>query len=110
MRSLHHPWTLGLADGSTSRTSFEGYITQDAYFLEAFAKAYGFALTKTSDKDGIRSFHSLIGSVLEELDLHGSYSHKWGVDIENELQSAFPRWRESPYAEWVETYSSPEFE
>lgn len=38
MQSLHHPWTLGLATGSTSRTSFKGYVAQDAYFLKAFAQ------------------------------------------------------------------------
>lgn len=27
-----------------------------------------------------------------------------------ELQRAFPQWRESPYAEWIETYSSQDFE
>ncbi|CAM9679302.1 unnamed protein product, partial [Discosporangium mesarthrocarpum] len=155
MRSLHHPWTLGLADGSVSRESFKGYVAQDAYFLEAFVQGYGFALTKAKDIEGIRSFHSLIGSVLEELELHATYATKWGVDIHNltspmeatqqyvgflhrvtsdplssvseilasmapcmrlyaflgkELRKAFPRWRESPYAEWVETYSSSGFE
>lgn len=38
MQSLHHPWTLGLARGYTSRTSFKGYVAQDANFLRAFAK------------------------------------------------------------------------
>lgn len=83
MRSLHHPWTLGLATGKTSLTSFKNYVAQDAYFLRAFAKAYAYALAKAEDEEDIRAFHSLIGSVLEELGLHASYSAKWGIDVAN---------------------------
>lgn len=86
MQSLHHPWTLGLATGKTSRASFKKYVAQDAYFLRAFAKAYAYALTKVEDEEGVRAFHSLIGSVLEELSLHSSYSLKWGVDLKNVSQ------------------------
>lgn len=83
MRSLHHPWTLGLATGKTSRASFTQYVAQDAYFLRAFAKAYAYALTKADDEESVRAFHSLIGAVLEELSLHSSYAVKWGVDLKN---------------------------
>lgn len=83
MRSLHHPWTLGLATGKTSRASFKKYVAQDAYFLRAFAKAYAYALIKAEDEKGVRAFHSLIGSVLEELGLHASYSMKLGIDVKN---------------------------
>ncbi|CAM9273636.1 unnamed protein product [Hapterophycus canaliculatus] len=110
MRSLHHPWTLGLATGKTSRSSFKKYVAQDAYFLRAFAKAYAYALIKADDEKGVRAFHALIGSVLDELGLHASYSVKWGVDVKNELRGAFPNWSESVYAEWIETYSSADFE
>lgn len=93
MRSLHHPWTLGLATGTTSRASFKKYVAQDAYFLRAFAKAYAYALIKAEDEEGVRAFHSLIGSVLEELSLHASYSLKWGVDLENVSEDNIPgRW------------------
>lgn len=87
MRSLHHPWTLGLATGETSRASFTKYVAQDAYFLRAFAKAYAYALTKAEDEESVRAFHSLIGSVLEELSLHSSYAVKWGVDLKNVRES-----------------------
>lgn len=51
--------------------------------MRAFAKAYAYALIKAEDEEGIRAFHSLIGSVLEELGLHASFSEKWGVDVKN---------------------------
>ncbi|CAM9374486.1 unnamed protein product [Scytosiphon promiscuus] len=155
LRSLHHPWTLGLATGKTTRASFKKYVAQDAYFLRAFAKAYAYALIKAEDEKGVRAFHSLIGSVLEELGLHASYSLKWGVDVKNTpppvkataeyvdfllavasdptssvaqvlaamapcmrlyaflgkaLRGGFPNWKDSTYAEWIETYSSEDFE
>lgn len=83
MRSLHHPWTLGLATGKTNRASFTNYVAQDAFFLRAFAKAYAYVLIKADDEKSVRAFHSLIGSVLEELTLHSSYAVKWGVDLKN---------------------------
>lgn len=89
MRSLHHPWTLGLATGKTSRASFTKYVAQDAYFLRAFAKAYAYALTKAEDEESVRAFHSLIGSVMEELSLHSSYAVKWGVDLKNVSEPAY---------------------
>lgn len=47
------------------------------------SQAYAFALTKTSDEDGLRSFHALIGSVLDELELHASFAAKWGINIQD---------------------------
>lgn len=44
-------------------------------------QAYGGALMKVEDEEGIRAFHSLIGSVLDELKLHDSYATNWGIDI-----------------------------
>lgn len=62
-------------------------------------QAYAHALTKVSDEEGIRAFHSLIGSVLDELTLHASYAAKWGIDIHNVSEDgmrgyagATPRW------------------
>lgn len=46
-------------------------------------QAYAYALTKTSDEEGVRAFHSLIGSVLDELGLHATYAATWGIDVHN---------------------------
>lgn len=46
-------------------------------------QAYAYALIKVEDEEGVRAFHSLIGSVLDELSLHTSYATKWGVDVHN---------------------------
>ena len=38
-RALAHPFVRGVADGSLPREVFSGYVAQDAFFLEAFARA-----------------------------------------------------------------------
>ncbi len=78
---LDHPFVQGIKDGSLSRTKFAYYVGQDAFFLEAFARAYSIAAAKAPDWDAFRTFHELAGGVLEELRLHESYAARWGVDI-----------------------------
>lgn len=75
------PFMRGLADGSLPRERFADYVGQDAFFLQAFARAYCIAAAKTLDFDGFRAFHHLTGGVLEELNLHGGYAQAWGVDM-----------------------------
>ncbi|HEY9668207.1 MAG TPA: TenA family protein [Coleofasciculaceae cyanobacterium] len=80
---LNHPFVQGIASGTLDRTKFAYYVGQDAFFLEAFARAYSIAAAKVSDWEGFNLFHSLAGGVLEELKLHQSYAAKWGVDLRN---------------------------
>ena len=47
--ALGHPFVQGIGDGSLSRESFAGYIAQDAFFLESFARAYALALAHSPD-------------------------------------------------------------
>ena len=61
-----------------------------AAFVQAFAKAYAFALTKVPDTAGVAAFHSLIGSVLEELQLHDDYARLWDVNLEQRIASDGP--------------------
>lgn len=56
-------------------------MAQDAYFLEAFARAYALALARAPDRHGLATFHSLIGGVLDELRLHSAYAARWQVDL-----------------------------
>jgi len=145
-----HPFVQGLADGSLPRERFADYVGQDAFYLEAFARAYSLAAAKTPDWDGFRVFHTLAEGVLEELRLHEGYAAAWGVDVHAVepdpttrrytdflLATAWgqevgvtavamsPCMRlyaflgqelarhgipEHPYADWIRTYSSPDFE
>jgi thiaminase/transcriptional activator TenA len=78
---LEHPFVQGIATGRLDRVKFAYYVGQDAFFLEAFARAYSIAAAKAPEWEGFNRFHSLAGGVLEELKLHESYAAKWGVDL-----------------------------
>lgn len=78
---LEHPFVQGIGDGTLDPGKFAYYVGQDAFFLEAFARAYSLAAVKASDWEGFNTFHILAGGVLEELKLHEDYASKWGVDL-----------------------------
>ena len=40
---LDQPFVRGIGDGSLPRPRFAGYIGQDAFYLQAFARAYAIA-------------------------------------------------------------------
>ena len=85
---LSHPFVRGLATGSLPLDSFHQYVAQDSFFLEAFARAYASALALAPDREGLVAFYELIGGVLEELKLHGSYAARWGIDLSTVTPSA----------------------
>lgn len=78
---LEHSFVQGIATGTLDRAKFAYYVGQDAFFLEAFARAYSIAAAKATDWEAFNTFHSLAGSILEELKLHEGYATKWGVDL-----------------------------
>jgi thiaminase/transcriptional activator TenA len=78
---LAHPFVRGLGDGSLPITSFKSYVAQDAYFLEAFARAYAFCLANSAAREDLLLFAELIAGVLEELKLHKSYADRWQVEL-----------------------------
>jgi len=148
--SLEHPFVRGIADGTLPREKFAYYVGQDAFFLEAFARAYSIAAAKAPDWEGFRAFHTLADGVLEELRLHEGYAKEWGVDLQAVEPGPATRrytdfllataWAhdvgvtavamspcmrlyaflgqelakggipEHTYADWIRTYSSPDFE
>jgi thiaminase (transcriptional activator TenA) len=81
--ALSHSFIRGIADGSLPRHLFQDYVAQDAFFLEAFARAYAFAFARSPDRDGLEAFYRLIGGVLEELQLHAGYAARWKVNLDN---------------------------
>jgi len=80
-RILAHGFVRGLGDGSLPVDSFKRYVGQDAYFLEAFARAYAFCLAHSTSREDLRDFAALIGGVLDELKLHKTYAERWQVDL-----------------------------
>jgi len=78
---LQHPFVQGIGNGSLDKAKFSHYVGQDAFFLEAFARAYSIAAAKAPDWRGFQVFHELAGGVLHELTLHEGYAAQWGVDL-----------------------------
>jgi len=79
--ALAHPFVRGLGDGSLPTPVFGGYVAQDAFFLAAYARAYGLALARSTDQASILGFAGLIAGVRDELALHNGYARSWGVDV-----------------------------
>lgn len=79
--ALEHPFVRGIGDGTLTRESFAYYVAQDAFFLEAFVRAYALALAHSPDREGLSSFSALISGVMEELELHADYAKRWSVDL-----------------------------
>ncbi len=76
-----HPFVQGIASGALPRERFAFYIAQDAFFLEAFARAYALAFAKAPDREAMAAFRELLNGVFEELSLHQGYAARWGIDL-----------------------------
>ncbi|MDX2214227.1 MAG: TenA family protein [Oculatellaceae cyanobacterium bins.114] len=81
--SLKTAFVQGMGDGTLAREKFAYYVGQDAFFLEAFARAYSIAAAKAPDWEGFGVFHQLASGVLQELRLHKGYADQWGVKIQD---------------------------
>jgi thiaminase/transcriptional activator TenA len=78
---LDHPFVQGIGDGTLAERKFAYYVGQDAFFLEAFARAYSLTAAKAAQWSVFQVFHGLTTGVLEELNLHEGYAQQWGVDL-----------------------------
>jgi thiaminase/transcriptional activator TenA len=79
--ALAHPFVKGIADGTLPRERFAGYVAQDAFFLEAFARGYALGVVHSTDRAGLDAFADLLAGVRGELRLHGAYAARWGIDL-----------------------------
>lgn len=52
---LKHPFVQGIATGILDHVKFSCYVGQDAFFLEAFARAYSLAAVKAPDWEGFNT-------------------------------------------------------
>ncbi|MGI9658570.1 MAG: TenA family protein, partial [Gaiellaceae bacterium] len=87
-RCLSHPFVLGIASGELPREAFQHYVAQDAFFLDAFARAYALCASRAPDAEAERVFEELRTAVEDELQLHHSYAERWGVDLAVEPAAA----------------------
>lgn len=75
------PFVQGLADGRLEVVVFKCYVAQDAFFLNAFLRAYALAAAKCERLDQVAAFRDLMSGVLEELELHRGYAHSLGIAL-----------------------------
>jgi thiaminase (transcriptional activator TenA) len=75
------PFNHELANGTLARERFQHYITQDALYLAAFARALALAAAKAPDTRTLQAFaQSALGAVAVERALHERYLRAFGVD------------------------------
>jgi thiaminase/transcriptional activator TenA len=79
--ALAHPFVRGIADGSLPHERFAGYVAQDAFFLEAFARGYALGVVHSRDRATLDVFADLLTGVRVELRLHAAYAERWGIDL-----------------------------
>ena len=79
--ALAHPFVTGVGDGTLPRAVFAGYVAQDAFFLESFARAYALGVAHSPDRATLDAFADLLAGVREELRLHDGYAARWGIDL-----------------------------
>lgn len=89
--SLNNPFVQGIGNGSLAKDKFAYYVGQDAFFLEAFARAYSIAAAKAPDWESFQTFHALADGVLQELNLHQGYAESWDVDIKTVVPGSATR-------------------
>ena len=83
--SLNTKFVQGIKNGDLPKTKFQEYLAQDYFFLESFARAYGLAVSKSRNKQTIKTLSLLLSGVSEELILHESYAKEWNIDLTTNL-------------------------
>ena len=79
--ALAHPFVTGIADGTLPPERFAGYVAQDAFFLESFARGYALGVAHSPDRATLDVFADLLAGVRDELRLHGSYAARLDIDL-----------------------------
>ncbi|MBW6416349.1 thiaminase II [Celeribacter sp. PS-C1] len=69
-----------LASGTLPPETFQGYIIQDAHYLEGFARALSLAAAKSPDAQAVAQLAgSAAGAIAVERGLHGHYMGLFGI-------------------------------
>jgi thiaminase (transcriptional activator TenA) len=75
------PFNTELAAGSLSRDRFRFYITQDALYLDQYARVLALAAVNAPDSATLQAFaNSALGAIAVEQALHARYLREFGVD------------------------------
>ena len=95
---LNTKFVQGIKNGNLPKNIFKEYLSQDYFFLESFAKAYGMAVFKSKDKHTIKTLSKLLNGVSEELILHEKYAREWKIDLlNNKIKAATKQYTDFLY-------------
>ena len=76
-----HPFVHGLADGSLPQAKFQGYMVQDALYLQGFGRALAFGAVQAPDASLILEFSKAAEvAIVVERALHAGFLTRFGVD------------------------------
>ena len=77
-----HPFVRGLELGTLPKNVFRRYVAQDAFYLEAYFRAYALAAARCEGRHSMAvTFYRLMGGVLEELELHAATAERLQIDL-----------------------------
>lgn len=77
------PFNTELSAGTLSRARFQGYIIQDALYLDQYGRALALAAARGPDVETLKAFaEAAIGAVVVERALHGQYLSQFGIPAE----------------------------
>jgi thiaminase (transcriptional activator TenA) len=79
--ALAHPFVRGLADGTLPAAAFEGYVLQDAFFLDAYTRAYAMGVARSPDRAGLEAFADLLAGARAERAQHERRAAARGLDL-----------------------------
>lgn len=84
-RQIHAmPFNRELAEGRLDPAIFQGYIIQDAHYLEGFARALALAASKAPDAPSVAQLAgSAAGAIAVERELHTHYMGLFGVSADD---------------------------
>lgn len=79
---LHHPFIVGLTDGSLPRESFQFYVVQDSLYLNNYARALSIAAARAPSPADIQMFNEhAAGAIVVERTLHESFFKEFGLSV-----------------------------
>ncbi|KAL6968137.1 hypothetical protein U1Q18_033940 [Sarracenia purpurea var. burkii] len=85
--ALYTPFVVCLASGVLDPQSFVHCISQDVYFLKAFARAYELAEEYADDDEDKAAIRKLRKRALKRLNAHQHTVREWGFELPSEIIS-----------------------
>lgn len=77
------PFNRDLAAGTLPEQVFQGYVIQDAHYLEGFARALALSAAKAPDPEAVAQMAgAAVGAISAERTLHAHYMDLFGISAE----------------------------